>query len=355
MAVPCSRSGRCLLLFVAVQGRNRGGWPRLLARRHGHGGAALRAGLALRRRSGDQGEIADALYDLAFVFGPIFKPPPEDVARSEQARRMLVEAEELYATSGNDAGVARSGWALGSLMLYRDMDRARTMLRASVGRYRGLDDKFGLGWALRVYGLALLGCDDSAGAAEAFREALGLFAAAEDSSAMGLLLDDVAEVARAEGDALRAARLKGAAASVRQVAESSLTHADGSPWIKPESRAGLVDPAALERAFAEGLAMTAAEAITFALYGDAVVELQSALRVTALGPFRVERSGQPVTHWGRTQSRVTALEWSCSPSCWIVGTEASPRTSSSMAMARRRLEPGRPELPPHPGRAPFHP
>ena len=70
-----------------------------------------------------------------------------------------------------------------------------------------------------TYGCALLGTADPAGAANAFREALGCSRRA-GRQRDGLLLSDFAEVAMAEGDALRAARLKGAAAATRHVTEA---------------------------------------------------------------------------------------------------------------------------------------
>jgi predicted ATPase/DNA-binding SARP family transcriptional activator len=255
--------------------------------------------LALRRSIGDELGIADAAYDLAFVFGPLFDPTPEDPLRTAEAVRLAEEADELYRKAGNEPGIAKSGWLFGSLMLYRDMNRARSLLGASVDRFRRLNDPFGLGWALRVYGLALLGSADSAAAAAAFGEALTLFAAAEDGSAMALLLGDFAEVSRSEGDALRAARLSGAAAAIRHVTEVEVAHADESPWmIKATTPEGLIDTAALDRAWAEGQAMSQAEATLYALRSAAVVVADQSLRVKAFGTFEVERSGQPVSHWG---------------------------------------------------------
>ena len=254
--------------------------------------------LALRRGIGDAGGIADALYDLAFVFQPRYYPLPEDPRRSAEGQRLIEEAEELYRNAGNEAGIARSQWLFGNLMLHHDIQRSRDLLAASVERFRALNDPFGLGWALYSYGASLLACADSAAAADALREALELFAAAHDSSATGLLLDDLAKVASAEGDALRAARLKGAAASTRQVTETDLAF-DNDPWLVDAIiPGGLIDAAAVERAWAEGQAMPQAEAIAYALRSDALAAPDSSLRVTALGSFRVERSGLPVSQWG---------------------------------------------------------
>jgi hypothetical protein len=167
----------------------------------------------------------------------------------------------------------------------------------NVERFRSLGDTFGLGWALRVYGHALLGTGDSGAAAAAFSEALGLFVAAQDGSAMGILLDNFAQVADAEGDALRAARLRGAASSLRLVTEAELPSANNGPVTSPES-SETTDPAALAQAWAEGNAMTPAEATAYALSSDARAVGDRTLRVSALGTFSVERGGRPVSQWG---------------------------------------------------------
>ena len=254
--------------------------------------------LALRRGIGEAVGIADALYDLAFVFQPRYYPLPEDPRRSAEGQRLIEEAEELYRNAGNEAGIARSQWLFGNLTLHHDIERSRELLAASVERFRALSDPFGLGWALYSYGSALLASADTAAATDALGEALELFAAAHDGSATGLLLDELAKVASAEGDALRAARLKGAVASTRQETESDLAF-ENDPWLVDVSKpGGLIDAVVLERAWAEGQAMSQAEAIAYALGSDAAVASDRTLRVTALGSFRVERSGQPVSQWG---------------------------------------------------------
>lgn len=255
--------------------------------------------LAARRRIGAEDGIAEASYDLAFALGPFNRPPPADPVRVAEAAQLAETAQSLFLSSGNVPGIARSGWLFGTLMLYQDMDRARHLLRASVDQFRGLDDPFGLGWALRTYGLAQLGGADSIAATESFGEALGLFAAADDGSAMGMLLDDFAGVARMAGDPVRAARLKGASASLRHATEAQVANAPDAPWLaKMPTRTPAIDPAALERAWAEGQSMSQEEAIDYALRRNQETLSGGALRVIALGSLVVERDGQVVSHWG---------------------------------------------------------
>ena len=145
-------------------------------------------------------------------------------------------------------------------MLYRDMAAAESLLAAAVERFRHLHDPFGLGWALRTYGLALLGNADLAGASQAFGEALRLFTAAHDGSAMGMLLDDFANVATAEGDAFRAARLKGAASNLRDMSEAAVENASDAPWLRnATAMPEVTDRGAIDQAHAEGQAMSQAK------------------------------------------------------------------------------------------------
>jgi predicted ATPase/DNA-binding SARP family transcriptional activator len=254
--------------------------------------------VALRRRIGDHVGIADAVFDLAFVFDPALRPPPEDPERTAAGIRLAEEAHELYLLAGHEPGIARSEWRLGSVIAGRDIESAKRLLSSSVERFRRLDDRFGLGWALHSYGLTLLRSVDSDSAAAAFGEALRLFSGAGDGSAIALLLEDFAEVAKAEGDALRASRLQGAASGARRTTEAELVVANPLWQLGDAVPRGLIDPAALEHAWADGRAMSQADAIAYALRSAAETVSDRELRVSALGPLVVERAGEPVSDWG---------------------------------------------------------
>jgi predicted ATPase/DNA-binding SARP family transcriptional activator len=254
--------------------------------------------VALRRSTADDVGVAEALFDLAFVFDPALRPPPEDPTRTAVGIGLAEEARELFVRAGNLHGIARSEWLLGSLVANRDIDRAMSLLASSVDRFRELGDPFGLGWALHSYGLVLLRSVDADSARAAFSEALGLFDAVGDGSAIALLLEDFAEVAAADGDALGSARLRGAAAGARRSTEADLAVANAMWQLGDALPRGLIDPAALERAWAEGKAMTQAEAIESALRGGLTSTPGRGLRVSALGSLVVESGGRPVSDWG---------------------------------------------------------
>ena len=256
------------------------------------------AAVVLRRQIGDGRGVADALYDLAFVFDPSLRPPPEDPERTAAGIKIAVEAHDRYSSAGDEPGIAKTEWLLGSVMASRDLDRATALLASSVARFRDLADSFGLGWALHSYGLVLLRSADSDSAMRAFSEALMLFQAAADSSATAMLLDDLAEVAKSEGDALRAARLKGASSARRHLGEAGLVVAN-APWLLDDMVThGLVDPEALKRAWDEGQAFGETDAIAYALRRVGGTVPDRALSVRALGPLIVEQSGEPITDWG---------------------------------------------------------
>ena len=252
----------------------------------------------LRRRLGDEVPLADALLDLAFVFDPSLRPPPEDQDRTAIGVRLAEEAHDHFEHAGHGPGVARSEWLLGSLIASRELERAIGLLGSSVSRFREYGDPFGLGWALHSSGLALLRSGDAEAAGAAFGEALRLFAAAGDGSATALLLDDFAELAKAEGDSLLARRLQGAAAGMRHVSEAELVVAN-APWLLdgPDPR-GLIDAAALDQAWHAGRALSQAEAIELALDPGGARTTRMGLRVWILGSLAVTQAGEPVADWG---------------------------------------------------------
>jgi len=215
--------------------------------------------LGLTRQHGDTRAIANALYNDAF-------PAIAGRINLDRARLLLNEALGLFRQLGDDGGVARSLWGLGNLAYFlKDYPAAKGLLEESEARFRTIDDRFGLGWCLHTLGLTLIKSDDTAGASRCWHEALELFNYAQDVAGLVVQVDNLSVIARRAGDPVRATRLA-AAAAAHQV--SSGTGLAGLLTVQEgrTGREGLSEDAA-SRAWAEGQAMTLAEAVAYAQDG----------------------------------------------------------------------------------------
>jgi hypothetical protein len=94
---------------------------------------------------------------------------------------------------------------------------AQRLYGAALTRFRELSDYWGIGGSLIGLGHLAIDRGDVAGATSRFREALDLFAHVKDRRNAARVLEALATVAAAEGDAVRAVTLAGGAAAVRQV------------------------------------------------------------------------------------------------------------------------------------------
>ncbi|HEU0235533.1 MAG TPA: hypothetical protein VFR14_03720, partial [Candidatus Limnocylindrales bacterium] len=214
------------------------------------------------RRSGRPALIAEALYNLGF--SPIEdESTPE--ARYIAGRPLFEEARTLYREIGDDAGVARTTWAL-ALAYGADgnIDAAAEAAMESAASNRRLGDPFGLGWSLHlVAGINVVRrrLDE---AERDLREALGLFTDNGDVSGIVLLVGDFAMLARARGDDDRMWRIVGAIERARR--ETGLDVLN-DPMESVEFQFPDVpptDPAALA-AFNAGLTWTIDDAVAFVL------------------------------------------------------------------------------------------
>ena len=223
--------------------------------------------LALTRAHGDAREIANALYNDSF--------PPANVTRIDipKARALLEEALPIFRQLGDDHGIANCLWALGQCF-YRSDDFAAAVppIEEAITLYEHLGDRFGTGWALFVRSTIALKMNESGVARLRSLQALKIFAAADDVSAVVLILDELAEVARRDGDRLRAARLAGASAAHEVSSGAGFGTVVG---IREGWRTDEALSAAEVAARVEGLAMTVERAVAYAL-GDGDQEKQVA-------------------------------------------------------------------------------
>jgi predicted ATPase/DNA-binding SARP family transcriptional activator len=257
------------------------------------------ASLLLRRELGDPAELASSLYDLGHAISCVVA-----VKDPERGRVLEQEALEIYRSLGSRMGEAWLVWALGCNAHFAgDNRRAVKELGDALELFRELEDPFGLAWALTMRGLAAMLAGQRELAAHHLREALPIFAEVDDVSGIDSVLEHLARLAGAEGDARRAVRLAAAAARIRGISESAIIKmvyagqpAGSRPLMLDRAKLPLT-PEEVEALTREGDEMTTAEAVAYAL-ADQPAHAVAALRVRALGPMQVERDGRRIVRWG---------------------------------------------------------
>ena len=219
--------------------------------------------LELARASGDPGAIANALYDLSFMY----IVPGRDL---DDGQALLEEALALFRATADAGGVAKTLWALSASYVGRqEWDRAAEIIPDVVAAFRTMDNRFGLGWALHNLGIVSVRRGDFAAGRAAFTESVAIFDGASDVSGMVLLLHDFAELAAAQGQEDRALRVLGAARALQErtgMALADVWRDENTQWAS-ETRALLAraDTARRDALMAEGAALTPEGALAFAL------------------------------------------------------------------------------------------
>src|SRR5438309_2141385 len=212
--------------------------------------------LVLTRAAGDKRAIANAIYNDSF---------PRVLQRTDMATALVLldEALTLYRELDDKPGIARCLWGIGNVYHFlQDYKAAVAPLDEAIVLFRGLDDQFGLGWALHTRALAAINVDDAATAEPLIAEAFDLFGKAGDISALTILLDDAAQVARLHGDRLRSLRLAAAAAAVQAKTGAEIAMMANAIGGRPTAAA---TDAEEKQAWEEGMAMPVDEAVRYAL------------------------------------------------------------------------------------------
>src|SRR4051794_35597584 len=228
-------------------------WQRDLAA----GEAACTEAVRLAEQMGDQQELAEALYSLAF---PLWQQ-----GRMEEAGQLADRSERLFTELGDDNGIGRTLWLHGILAeMTGELETAQDLLEQSVERLRARPPGFDLGWSLRMLGRTLLLQGRAEEGRERLEESLRLFAPAGDVSAIVLHLSDFALIADLEGDPERELRLAGAMRGLKRLTGTDLVDhpVNGVPGLRAaEARLG----ADGQRLLAEGAAMSVDEVVRYAL------------------------------------------------------------------------------------------
>ena len=225
--------------------------------------------LAVWRTRDDRRELANALYNRAYadiisLMGGL-SLDPELFAETES---MLKEALTIYEELGDEAGEGNILWGLGSLYYYnRDIAAARDWYQRSLELHRGSGQRTMEAWSLHMGALVELGDRQFERAGRTAKEALEVFSESGDVAGITLELDNLASVAAARGDAVRAGRLWGAARKLQQRTGTGLAdyvEETFEMFGTPTPRQVMTEEELTTRA-AEGAAMSLDELVAYAL------------------------------------------------------------------------------------------
>lgn len=221
------------------------------------------AALDLARASGDDRVLANALYNQTFTYAL----SSDDQL---QARVVASEALEVNRRLGDDAGIARSLWALASAeYFFGKMDAAREALKEALAIFRKVNDTFMVAWSLHMTGMVNLRIDPEI-ARTSLREGLEMFLEANDVTGYALIFDGFAFLAHADGDVIRALQLAGFAATAEKRAGTGLNAYNREVSdFHPEA---LLTTPEYQAAYAEGQHMSLERAAAIALEREPVPE-----------------------------------------------------------------------------------
>ena len=227
----------------------------------------------LWRTDGDRRELANALYNYAFCFSfaTVRATKQGDPDPGRIALAVLDEALALYRELGDEEGEANVLWGVGNHHYFDGEPGAGAdEIEAALAIHRRLGNRTMEAWSLHMRGLARLRTGDREVARASFREAMGQFHGSGDTAGMTLALDDFASLAAADGDAVRAARLWGAARTLTATTGTGLAQFvdESFDHLQRPTVRGMLDAAEVERLAAEGATLTVDEAVAYAL-GDA--------------------------------------------------------------------------------------
>ena len=150
-----------------------------------------------------------------------------------------------------------------------DRLEAREKLEEALALLREVGDKWMLGAALDNLGVVLRNLDAFNTARDRFEEALLIFRDLDDRRMMAYVIEDFANLAALENEPVRALRLAGAAAVLREEINVQLStfEAEELEEVLADARQAL-DKDIQEEAVSSGRAMPLEEAIKYALDGS---------------------------------------------------------------------------------------
>jgi predicted ATPase/DNA-binding SARP family transcriptional activator len=267
---------------------------------HSQTTAQLEESLALYRELGDKDGIAEALNNLGVVVS--------ELNEYERSLDYYEEALALRRETGNKRSMALLLYNIGTTLVFLDnVDRGAGYLEECVTIYKELQDQWGVALALQGLGMVPMAQGDFPRAGELLTESVTLFRELGDKSALSIslvslgqarlyggdtgseqsfiealqifnelqqtlgpfhaeCLEGLAGVSGARGRPEKAARLFGAAESIREAIDVSLTPAMREPYDKTvEIASKELDDPTWQAAWNEGRGMTPEQAIDYAL------------------------------------------------------------------------------------------
>ena len=227
--------------------------------------------LALWLEIGDEAEIANAYYNASFSL--MVPRLPDDSAIGDTDHdavglRYIEEARLRFHALGDSHGEGNALWAVGNYHYFRGHPgHGVNEFRASLEMFRASNDTTMEAWALHMLGIGLLRNGETEEARGHIEHAVRHFHAAGDAAGLTMTLDDLATLAVADGDLVRAARIRGAArhltvetgAELARYVEDNFGHGDRAIVGAQMSEADIAMYGA------EGAAMTLDEAVIYGL------------------------------------------------------------------------------------------
>lgn len=227
--------------------------------------AYYRECLEIRRGLGDPKAFADAAYNLSFVY----TVPPEPQRDLARARPLLEEALRAYRELDDRRGVATVLWASSNIhAVAEEWRKCADTAREAYEIFQDLGDQFGAAWAAHSAGMALTPLDERVEARQLLERAMRMFSEAGDLTGIGLVLNDFAALAAAEGDFARYIQLRAASGVIeREAGQGLVSNMDSYySWV-PEVTEKEVTLEERARLRANGEALSTEEAIEYALGG----------------------------------------------------------------------------------------
>jgi predicted ATPase/class 3 adenylate cyclase len=216
------------------------------------------------RETGDDGEIAFALYNLSFA--PLDRVVDTQEVRYAAGQALAEEALVLYERLGDERGIADVHWVLAiAAAAMGELPRALEHARLSLEFHRRLGNLFGVGWSAHMLVLYSVSAGDLDAATEYAREALTTFRRSRDVSGTIIAAYDYALIAARRGDRRRELLLAGAVVALgREAGLGVMNDAfEILGWRLPENP---TDEEGL-RWWREGEQMSMEEAAEYALTG----------------------------------------------------------------------------------------